>query len=126
MISDIDDALSALLRAEVLRDQSADVVFDAPTTQWAARRNGPVVDAFMYDIREDVERRDAQAQPIRDGAGKIVGYVSAGRDVPDREDDYLAARGGSLGTDDAFLQKPFTPRILAEKVREISGGLSPV
>ena len=74
MISDVDAALSALLREEVLRGQSADIAFDAPTTEWAARRNGPVVDVFMYDIREDVERRDAAAQPIRDQRGRITGH----------------------------------------------------
>ena len=74
MISDVDAALSALLREEVLRGQSADIVFDAPTTEWAARRNGPVVDVFMYDIREDVERRDAAAQPVRDHRGRITGH----------------------------------------------------
>ena len=74
MISDVDAALSALLREEVLRGQSADIAFDAPTTEWAARRNGPVVDVFMYDIREDVERRDAAAQPVRDQRGRITGH----------------------------------------------------
>jgi hypothetical protein len=57
MISEVDEALSALLRAEALDGSGVEVVFDAPTTDWAARRSGPVVDAFLYDIHEDVGLR---------------------------------------------------------------------
>jgi hypothetical protein len=73
MISDIDASLSALLKAEALNGSEAEVVFDAPTTEWASRRSGPVVDVFLYDIREDVGRRDIAAQPQRDQTGRITG-----------------------------------------------------
>ncbi|WP_034608759.1 DUF4255 domain-containing protein [Cellulomonas sp. URHD0024] len=74
MISDVDAALAALLRTEVLLGQSAEVVLEAPTREWAARRGGPVVDVFLYDIREDVERRDGQARAVRDENGRISGH----------------------------------------------------
>jgi hypothetical protein len=48
------------------------VLFDAPTRDWAARRSGPCVDAFLYDIREDVARREIGAEPVRDAGGRIV------------------------------------------------------
>lgn len=79
MISDADDALVALLRAEALRGQPAEVVLDAPTSSWAARRTGPVVDVFLYDLREEVDRRDAQSRTVRDDAGRIVGYAPGPR-----------------------------------------------
>lgn len=73
MIQDVDACLRALIRDAALRDGEASVVFDAPTTAWAARRTAPVVDAFLYDLREDVGRREAQARPERDVRGRIVG-----------------------------------------------------
>jgi hypothetical protein len=73
MISDVDASLSALLRAEALSGNETDVVFDAPTTEWASRRSGPVVDVFLYDIREDPARRDIAALPQRDLTGRITG-----------------------------------------------------
>ena len=74
MISDVDASLSALLRAEALQGTETEVVFDAPTTDWASRRSGgPVVDVFLYDIREDPARRDIAMQPQRDMTGRITG-----------------------------------------------------
>src|SRR4051812_12454969 len=75
MISDVDAALNALLKAEALNGSDTDVVFDAPTTEWAAKRSGPVIDAFMYDIREEVERRSAGALPKRNDAGRVTGLT---------------------------------------------------
>jgi hypothetical protein len=74
MISDVDASLSALLRAEALPGTETEIVFDAPTTEWASRRSsGPVIDVFLYDIREDPARRDNAAQPQRDLTGRITG-----------------------------------------------------
>jgi hypothetical protein len=72
MISDVDASLSALLRAQALTGET-EVVFDAPTTEWASRRSGPVVDVFLYDVREDPSRRDVAVQPQRDQTGRITG-----------------------------------------------------
>jgi hypothetical protein len=71
VISDADAALRELLLAEVLRDQPAEVVFDAPTTDWAARRTGPAVNVFLYDIREEPERRDPYRVPVRGPSGRV-------------------------------------------------------
>ncbi|WP_082899616.1 DUF4255 domain-containing protein [Rhodococcus phenolicus] len=57
MISDVDDALRRLIEQEAVDDAEVDVVFDAPTKDWAARRTGPTVDVYLYDIREDLRRR---------------------------------------------------------------------
>lgn len=35
-----------------------EVVFDAPTREWAGRRNAPTVNVYLYDIREDLRRRE--------------------------------------------------------------------
>jgi hypothetical protein len=58
VISKVDDAVRALVRTEVLAGADVDVVLDAPTKEWAARRNAPTVNLYLYDIREDLRRRE--------------------------------------------------------------------
>ncbi|MER0240638.1 DUF4255 domain-containing protein [Streptomyces sp. HSW2009] len=57
MIHEVDDALQRLLDESGLADSGVEVVFDAPTRDWAARRSAPPVCVFLYDIREDATRR---------------------------------------------------------------------
>ena len=57
MIHDLDESLRSLLKLRMGADTSVDVVFDAPTKDWASRRNAPTVDLYLYDIREDTSRR---------------------------------------------------------------------
>lgn len=79
MIWDVDASLRSLLEAEVLDGSGAELVFDAPTTAWAARLGGPVVDVFLYDLHEDVERRNAHTVPVRDDTGRITGRRAGAR-----------------------------------------------
>jgi Pvc16 N-terminal domain len=72
MIHDVDASLAALIRAEALAGGEAEVVFDPPTKEWASRRHAPAVDVFLYDIREDVTRRDISVNVIRDADGNII------------------------------------------------------
>jgi hypothetical protein len=72
VISQIDDALRALVRAEALNGQEVDVVFDAPTKDWAARRNAPTVNLYLYDIREDLRRRERGWSEERGPDGHVV------------------------------------------------------
>jgi hypothetical protein len=34
-----------------------EIAFDAPTKDWASRRNAPTLDVYLYDIREDLKWR---------------------------------------------------------------------
>jgi Pvc16 N-terminal domain len=57
VIHEVDSALRALIDREAgIRD--VEVVFDAPTREWASRRTTPTVDVYLYDIREDLRRRE--------------------------------------------------------------------
>lgn len=58
MIQDVDAALAALIEREAAGTKGVEVVFDAPTKEWAGRRNAPTVDVYLYDIREDLRRRE--------------------------------------------------------------------
>jgi hypothetical protein len=58
MIHEVDEALRALFRADPLAGGQVAVVFDAPTRDWAAKVNAPTVNLYLYDIREDMRRRE--------------------------------------------------------------------
>ncbi|GAA2769876.1 DUF4255 domain-containing protein [Streptomyces showdoensis] len=51
---------------------SGDVSFDPPTRDWAARRTAPTLNAYLFDIREDVARRERGAYAERDARGAVV------------------------------------------------------
>ncbi|GLZ80366.1 hypothetical protein Afil01_51730 [Actinorhabdospora filicis] len=57
MIHEVDEALRTLIRDEALRGTDIEVAFEAPTKDWAARRNAPTVNLYLYDIREDLRRK---------------------------------------------------------------------
>lgn len=73
MIHEVDDALRELVRAEALGGGAGvDVVFDAPTRDWAARRNAPTVNLYLYDIREDLGLRSRGRRNVYDEQGRVV------------------------------------------------------
>ncbi|MGH3622104.1 MAG: DUF4255 domain-containing protein [Sciscionella sp.] len=72
VISEVDAGLAALLRRDVLDAVDIDVVFDAPTRDWASGRSAPTVNAFLYDIREDTRRRQHGEITARNGNGECV------------------------------------------------------
>ena len=66
MIAQVDDALREIVTGEALERSDVEVVFDAPTKDWAARRNAPTVNLYLYDIREDLRRRSPGCLEERD------------------------------------------------------------
>lgn len=81
MIQDVDESLRALVKRDALNGSRAEVAFEAPTKDWAARRNTPTVDLYLYDIREDLERREVQWEDVRD---ETTGRVKERRPPPRR------------------------------------------
>ncbi|TNM39694.1 DUF4255 domain-containing protein [Nocardioides albidus] len=72
MIAQVDAALREIVTADALEGQDLDVVFDAPTKDWAARRNAPTVNLYLYDIREDLKRRPSGFMEERNEDGIVV------------------------------------------------------
>ncbi|MER7399700.1 DUF4255 domain-containing protein [Streptomyces sp. NPDC000151] len=72
MIHEVDEVLKGLLTGGALAGSGVEVAFDAPTREWAARRNAPAIDAYLYDIREDVQRRQRGTVPVRDEQGVVL------------------------------------------------------
>ena len=72
MIQDLDESLRALVRRDALNGSGVEISFDAPTKDWSARRNTPTVDLYLYDIREDLARREVIWEPVRDKTGRVT------------------------------------------------------
>jgi hypothetical protein len=72
VIHEVDDALRRLIKEQALRGADVEIAFDAPTREWAARRNAPTIDVYLYDIREDVRRKERGLVNVRDEDGKVV------------------------------------------------------
>lgn len=72
MIHDVDESLRELVRREVLSGANVEISFEAPNRDWSARRNAPTINLYLYEIREDLERRNIQIEEFRDGKGFVV------------------------------------------------------
>lgn len=72
MFNEVDEALRALVRAEAVSTSEIDVVFDAPTKEWSSRRNAPTVNLYLYDIREDLRRRECGLINNYDERGMVI------------------------------------------------------
>jgi hypothetical protein len=72
MIHDVDESLRALVARDALNGSGVEVAFDAPTKDWVARRNAPAVNLYLYDIREDLSRRDTAWVDVRNEEGRIT------------------------------------------------------
>ncbi len=71
MIHDVDESLRALVQRDALNGSGVEVAFDAPTKDWVARRSAPVVNLYLYDIREDLSRRDTAWVEVKGDDGRV-------------------------------------------------------
>jgi hypothetical protein len=67
VLYDVDESIRELLKTRCGLSPEIEVVFEAPTRDWASRRSGPAVDVFLYDIRENLERRQNLIETVREG-----------------------------------------------------------
>jgi hypothetical protein len=119
MIHDVDESLRALVKRDALNGTRVDIAFDAPTKDWAARQNAPSVNLYLYDIREDLQRREVAWEPRRDETGRVVDHrlparryrlsylVTAWTQRPEDEHRLLSALLS------AFLRHPVIPADVA-------------
>lgn len=60
MFADLDEAVRQLLIRYVPLDLAeVDVSFEAPDREWASRLSRPVVNCFLYDVQENLIRRES-------------------------------------------------------------------
>ncbi len=126
MIADVDASLRSLLRATALHDSKVEVVFDSPTRAWADTVTGDVVDAYLWEIREDVARSRGDWEDVRDEEGRITGrrpplhhyrlryLLTAWGKTPASEHQLLASILGALADEQAIPAKHITGELASE------------
>jgi Pvc16 N-terminal domain len=72
VIHEVDSALRALIERDAPGTRDVEIVFDAPTREWAGRRNSPTIDIYLYDIREDLRRRERGMHNVYDESNVVV------------------------------------------------------
>ena len=71
MLHDVDESVRSFLRLRCQITKDIEVSFDAPTRDWSSRRNTPTVDVFLYDLRENLDRRQTLLEDHRDESGMV-------------------------------------------------------
>jgi hypothetical protein len=79
VIHDVDQLLERIVKKEALNGSSVELVFDAPTKDWVAKRSGPCVNLYLYDIREDLQRRVPTWEDVRGNDGMVSGRLQPPR-----------------------------------------------
>ncbi|MFE5826858.1 DUF4255 domain-containing protein [Streptomyces erythrochromogenes] len=75
----IDDILESELRQGPLGEVNAEIAFETPNSDWAARRSGLCVNLFLHSIEEDIRKRQSGETSVIDEHGAVVGYSSPAR-----------------------------------------------
>ena len=75
MIHEVDESLRELVRRDVLNGAGVELSFEAPSKDWSARRTAPAISMYLYDIHEDLTRRQVQFEEVHDDEGRVVGRV---------------------------------------------------
>jgi hypothetical protein len=75
VIHDVDESLRTLVERDVAPGSAVEVSFEAPNREWAARRNTPTLNLYLYDIKEDLERRQVQVDEVRDDRGVVTDRI---------------------------------------------------
>jgi hypothetical protein len=78
VITEVDHALRTLIERDAVDPAQVEVDFDAPTKEWASKRTAPTVDVYLYDIREDLRRRE------RGWINEYDGNLLSARHMPPR------------------------------------------
>ena len=72
MIHEVDESLRRLVLRDAVNGSGVELSFEAPTKEWASRRNTPTINVYLYDIREDLARREVEYEEIRDADGRVT------------------------------------------------------
>lgn len=71
MLHDVDETLRTIVTRDVTNGSNVEISFEAPNKDWAARRQGPTVSLYLYEVRENLERRQRMYQDMRDEIGMV-------------------------------------------------------
>jgi len=72
VIAETDQALAAVLKTRVIGTAPINIAFDPPSRPWIQSLKAPTVNLFMFDLRENVHRRESAYENVRDENGKVI------------------------------------------------------
>src|SRR4051794_23733026 len=79
MLTDLQIKLTQLLYERGHIDPAhVDIRFHAPTKEWLASLTRPTIDLFLFDLKENTEKRQTQMEPVR-GNGRFERRMPARR-----------------------------------------------
>ncbi|MFE3553436.1 DUF4255 domain-containing protein [Streptomyces sp. NPDC059193] len=73
IVQHVDETLERELRAGPLSGVNAEIAFETPNSDWAARRSGLCLNLFLHSIEEDTAKRQAGDTNVIDENGVVVG-----------------------------------------------------
>ena len=82
VIAETDQALALVLKRRVIGNAAIAVAFDPPNRPWIQSLTGPAVNLFLFDIKENLHRRDVMYEKVIGADGAVV----ARRPPPPRVD----------------------------------------
>jgi len=73
VFAELDETIRQLLMQHVPLDLAeVDVSFEAPDREWSGRLSRPTVNCFLYDVHQNLQRRDTEWQVTRDDVTRAV------------------------------------------------------
>lgn len=72
VIAETDQALAAVLKTKVIGTAPINIAFDPPSRPWIQSLKAPTINLFMYDMRENAQRRESVYEDVRDEKGKVI------------------------------------------------------
>src|SRR5689334_15484739 len=72
VIAEADQALAVLLKTKVIGGAAIAIAFDPPNRPWIQALQGPAINLFLFDIRENLHRRDVMYEKVTSADGAVV------------------------------------------------------
>ncbi len=72
MIHEVDESLAGSCSVMPSTGPVSSSASRRPRRSGASRRNAPTINVYLYDIREDLARREVEYEDIRDSAGRVT------------------------------------------------------
>jgi hypothetical protein len=72
VIAETDQALALVLKTRVIGNAGITIAFDQPSRPWIQSLNRPAVNLFLFDIKENLLRRDVMYEKVLGAEGTVV------------------------------------------------------
>ncbi|MGH9117552.1 MAG: DUF4255 domain-containing protein [Acidimicrobiales bacterium] len=127
VLNDVAQSLRSLIQSAVPSNGGLPLIsFAPPTAAWAADQDDPVINLFLYDVREDQDGLGSYELDIRDDDGKVIGrlppprryqlsyLVSAWSKDPEAEHEMLGAILVTVPDDPALPAEHLVGRLVEQ------------